>query len=83
MSTKESSDNLVKVYSVQGQLRGAVIKSALESAGIPVMLKFESIGATLGLTVDGLGRVDILVPAQWEQEAIDLLNASCDDTPEE
>lgn len=73
MKRNAKQPNLVSVYAAQGQLRAAVIKSALESAGIPVMLKFESIGPTLGLTVDGIGRVHILVPAEWEQEARDLL----------
>ena len=75
MSKNDSRQNLVKVYAAQGQLRAAVIRSALESAGIPVMLQFESIGSTLGLTINGLGRVDVLVPSEWEQEARDLLDA--------
>jgi hypothetical protein len=79
MMKKNSKENLVKVYAAQGQLRAAVIRSALESAGIPVMLRYESIGSTLGLTVDGLGRVEILVPSEWEHEALDLLNTETDD----
>jgi hypothetical protein len=74
MSKKDMWQNLVAVYSAQGQLRAAVIRSALESAGIPVMLRYESIGSTLGLTVDGIGRVDVLVPIEWADEARDLLN---------
>lgn len=74
MNKKNKKSELVSVYAAQGQLRAAVIKSALESAGIPVMLKYESIGATLGLTVDGIGRVNVLVPAEWEQEARDLID---------
>lgn len=73
MSKRDTRENLVRVYAAQGQLRAAVIRSVLESAGIPVMLRFESIGSTLGITVDGLGRVDVLVPSEWEQEARDLL----------
>ena len=75
MPKKGLNENLVKVYAAQGQLRAAVIRSALESAGIPVMLRYESLGSTLGLTIDGLGRVDVLVPTEWEHEARDLLNA--------
>ena len=74
MKKKSKQQNLVSVYAAQGQLRAAVIKSAIESAGIPVMLKYESIGSTLGLTVDGIGRVHVLVPAEWAQEARDLLD---------
>ena len=75
MVKKRSGSNLVTVYVTQGQLRAAVIRSALESAGIPVMLRYESLGPTLGLTIDGIGRVYVLVPEEWEQEAKDLLNA--------
>ncbi|MDF1514838.1 MAG: DUF2007 domain-containing protein [Anaerolineae bacterium] len=74
MKHKDSKNDLVIVHQVQGQLRAAVIRSALESAGIPVMLRFESLGATLGLTIDGIGRVDILVPPEWAAEARDLLD---------
>lgn len=75
MGKKNTGQDLVSVYAAQGQLRAAVIKSALESAGIPVMLRFESIGSTLGLTIDGIGRVYVLVPAEWADEARDLLDA--------
>lgn len=65
----------VTVYVTQGMLRAMVIRGALESAGIPVMLKYESLGQTLGMTIDGLGRVEIMVPAEWEKEARELLEA--------
>jgi hypothetical protein len=67
--------DLVTVYTAQGMLRANVIRGLLESAGIPVMLGYESVGQTFGLTVDGIGRVYIRVPAEWEQEARDLLEA--------
>jgi len=56
-------------------LRAMVIRGALESAGIPVMLSYETLGPTLGILVDGIGRVEVKVPSEWEQEARDLLNA--------
>lgn len=64
---------LVTVYVAQGMLRAMVIRGALESAGIPVMLSYESLGQTLGLTVDGLGQVRVMVPAEWAKEAKELL----------
>lgn len=66
---------LVTVYVAQGMLRAMVIRGALESAGIPVMLSYESFGQTLGLTVDGLGQVRVMVPAEWAKEAKELLTA--------
>jgi hypothetical protein len=67
------NDPLVVIYTSQGPLAAEVIKSKLESAGIPAMLKYESAGRVLGLTVDGLGEVKVLVPKEREQEARDLL----------
>lgn len=71
--TKEST-GLTVVHIAHGMLRAMVIRGALESAGIPVMLKYESLGPTLGVTVDGLGRVEILVPSEWAEEARQLLS---------
>ena len=36
--------------------------SHLESEEIPVLLRYESAGEVFGITVNGLGKVDILVP---------------------
>ena len=74
MAGKPKSMGLVTVYYAQGMLRAMVVRGALESAGIPVMLSYESVGPVIGLTVDGIGRVEIRVPLEWEQEARDLLN---------
>lgn len=45
-----------------------VIKSLLESAGIPVYLDYEAVSPAQGLTRGPLGEVRILVP-QEDQEA--------------
>jgi len=76
MANKDENTKLVTVYHAQGMLRAMVVRGALESAGIPVMLSYESVGPVIGLTVDGIGRVKIRVPANWEQEACDLLEAT-------
>ncbi len=77
MTTKqEEYIGLATVYVAQGMLRAMVVRGALESAGIPVMLSYESVGPVLGITVDGIGSVEIKVPAEWEAEALDLLNAT-------
>ena len=46
--------NFVVISTVQGELVANVIKSHLESGGIPVLLEYESAGRVYGLTVDGL-----------------------------
>lgn len=53
---------LTTVHVAQGLLQAEVYKSKLESAGIPVLLQYESLGPTLGITVDGLGQVQVMVP---------------------
>ncbi|HEX7587988.1 MAG TPA: DUF2007 domain-containing protein [Anaerolineae bacterium] len=64
---------LVSVYTSTGPLGAEVVKGRLESAGIPAMLKYESIGRTMGLTLDGLGEVQVMVQKEREQEALALL----------
>ena len=59
----------VEIVRVQGDLQASVIKSHLESEGIPVLLRYESAGRVFGLTVDGLGEVRVLVPQDLAEEA--------------
>jgi len=65
--------SLVVVYIAQGELEANVIKSHLESEGIPVMLQYESAGRVYGLTVDGLGEIRILVPHEFADEAREII----------
>jgi hypothetical protein len=50
-------------------LGAQVVKAKLEAYGIPTMLKYESAGLVFGLTVDGLGMVEVQVPADRAEEA--------------
>ena len=65
---------LVTVYIASGQLQAQVIKTKLESAGIPALLNYESAGVVLGITVDGLGEVRVMVPEALAEEAQALLS---------
>ncbi len=69
----ERDVGLTKVYVSDGMLQAMVIRGALESAGIPVMLSYESVSRIYPLSVGPLGRIEILVPVEWEEEARDLL----------
>lgn len=75
MDPEPKDVKLVTVSIAYGMLRANVIRGLLESAGIPVMLRYEAAGPAIGLILDGLGRVEIQVPAEWEQEALDLMAA--------
>ena len=59
----------VEISRVQGDLQASVIKSHLESEGIPVLPRYESAGRVFGLTVDGLGEVRVLVPKGLAEDA--------------
>ena len=61
--------NLVTVYRSGGMLGAQVVKAKLEAYGIPAMLKYESAGLVFGLTVDGLGMVEVQVPEDRAEEA--------------
>ncbi|NLX36525.1 MAG: DUF2007 domain-containing protein [Chloroflexi bacterium] len=52
---------LVVVYTSQGPLAAEVARSKLEAEGLQVVLRYEAVGRVLGLTVDGLGRVEVCV----------------------
>ena len=61
--------NLVTVYRSMGMLGAQVVKAKLEAYEIPVMLKYDSAGLVFGLTVDGLGMVEVQVPEDRAEEA--------------
>jgi hypothetical protein len=69
---------LVTVYAAQGMLTAEVIKSKLESAGIPALLAYESLGPIYGLTVDGLGSVRVQVPQRYAEDALALIHEEAD-----
>ena len=71
----DKAPDLTEICTVAGELQASIIKSHLESEGIPVLLKYESLGPILGVTVNGLGQVKILVPAKLAQEAKQIINA--------
>lgn len=72
-------EQLLKVYESQGMLAAEVVRAKLEASGIPAMLKYESVGQVLGLTVDGLGRVEVHVPAELADEALQLIQEGADE----
>lgn len=70
---------MVSVYTAQGMLQAQVIKSKLDTVGIPCLLEYESYGQVLGLTVDGLGAVHVMVPRALEREARAALEPTSQD----
>jgi hypothetical protein len=67
-----ASKQLVTVRTAN-YLEAQIIKGRLESEGIPVLLSYESAGLVYGITVDGLGKVKIMVPGNLADEAKEIL----------
>jgi len=66
---------LITVYVASGQPEAQIIKGRLEIEGIPAMLRYESAGIIYGLTIDGLGQVEVQVPSTLAEEARKVLAA--------
>jgi hypothetical protein len=67
-----------RVFTANGEIQAQQIRAFLEAAGIPSELQGESLRKTHGLTVDGLGAVEIIV-ADVDEERARALLASADD----
>ena len=67
---------LVTVYTAIGQPEAEIIRGRLENGGIPAILRYESFGNVYGITVDGLGQVEIQVPDDYAHDAKQILETS-------
>jgi hypothetical protein len=65
----------VGVYTSNGMLDAEMIRSFLETAGIPSLLSHESAGTIFGLTMGPLGEVQVMVPVEKYEEAKTMLDA--------
>jgi hypothetical protein len=61
------------VFIASGEIHAQQIRAFLEAAGIPSQSRGESLRNTHGLTLDGLGRVEIIVSDSDEVRARALL----------
>jgi hypothetical protein len=68
-----SKDDLAELMAVEGGLEADIIKSKLESFAIPVLLRYEAAGRIFGITMNGLGKVKIMVPRDLLEEAKKVL----------
>ncbi len=67
-----AKNDLVVVYTTQGALRAEIVKGRLESAGIPAMVKSEA-QSVIPMIVDGIGKAEVLVPKEYEEQAREVL----------
>ena len=68
----QKNEELVVVYTTHGALRAEIIKGKLASAGIPAIIRAESQNV-IPMTVDGIGKAEVLVAKEREQEAREVL----------
>ncbi len=68
--------SLITVYVASGQPEAEIVKGRLESEGVPAILRYESAGPIYGLTIDGLGQVEVQVPSTFAQHAKKILAAT-------
>jgi hypothetical protein len=66
-------NDFIAVSTVQGQFAEAQVRAFLEASGIPTQVRGETLRTTHGISIDGLGSVEILVPADRADEARELL----------
>ena len=68
-----ATGDYVVVTTVQGQLEEQQVRAFFEAHGIPTTVRGEALRHTHGLSVAGLGTVEILAPRQHAESARRLL----------
>ena len=57
------------VFTANGEVEAQAIRAALVAAGIPAEIRMEAAQQLFAMTVDGLGAVGVVVPADRAEEA--------------
>jgi hypothetical protein len=76
----DEKEKLITVYKACGQPEAEIVRGRLEIEGIVALLKYESIGSVYGLTVDGLGQVEVQVPARFADHAREIIGSAGEET---
>jgi hypothetical protein len=66
-------EQMLCVFVANGQIQAHQVRAFLEASGVPSVLRGESLTKTHGLTLNGLGRVEVLVAEADEERAQALL----------
>ena len=64
------------VFVANGQIEAQQVQAFLQAAGVASVLRGESLSKTHGLTIDGLGRVEIIVARTDADRARALLGSA-------
>ena len=65
-----------RVFVANGEMHGQQVRAFLEAAGIPTSVRGEALRNTYGLTLDGLGAVEIFVAEADAIRARELLDSA-------
>jgi hypothetical protein len=65
-----------RVFVANGEMHARQVRDFLEAAGIATVVRGESLRHTHGLTMDGIGAVEILVSEDDVQHAHELLESA-------
>ena len=76
-SNKDSDEK--KLYSTNSEVEANLISDILNRCGIPSFLKSESFGKVAGITIDGLGQIDIYVRNEDYESALEVLKNKIDE----
>jgi hypothetical protein len=69
-------ERIIEVYKAHGEMEAQVVKTKLESHGIPVLLKSTAAPSVHAFVMDGLGEYRVMVPASLSEEAQSILAES-------
>ncbi|MGZ3578264.1 MAG: hypothetical protein ACXU98_04520 [Syntrophales bacterium] len=62
-----------------GMTNANIVLGRLTTEGIPAKLKYEAVGAIYAITIDGLGKVEILVPSRDMERVREILARTYND----
>jgi hypothetical protein len=67
------ADHFEVVDTVFGRQEAEILQSFLRAQGIDCEISQEGAGIAIGLTVDGLGEAQILVPSRQREQALEAI----------
>jgi hypothetical protein len=67
---------LSEVCAIERMVEAQIIKTKLESEGIPALLKYESAGQVYGIMINGLAKISVMVPSDRLADAKKILAES-------
>jgi hypothetical protein len=65
---------LKQLIVIEGMVEAEIIKSKLTGFDIPCVMNFETAGRLYGITMDGLGKVKIMVNAEDYEKAKEVIS---------